>query len=86
MLQANSFWDIGILQQSGDDLNTLFKKKHLETLAGIGIRIIHKCILRAIIRIDYSFSFDNSPSELVLVFVSTFKSKANILYLRSSIL
>ena len=86
VLQANSFWDIGSLRQSGDDLNTLFKNRYLETLACIGVRIIHKYILRTVICVDYSFSSDNSPGELILVLVSTFKSKANILYLRSSIL
>ena len=65
VLQANSFWDIGSLRQSGDDFNTLFKNKSVETRAGIGVRIIHKYIFRAIIRIDYGFSFDNSPGGLV---------------------
>ena len=66
VLQANSFWDIGSLRQSGDDLNTLFKNKSVETRAGIGVRFIHKYILKAIIRIDYGFSFENnSPGGLV---------------------
>jgi outer membrane protein insertion porin family len=66
VLQANSFWDIGSLRQSGDDLNTLFKNKSVETRAGIGVRFIHKYIFKAIIRIDYGFSFDNnSPGGLV---------------------
>jgi outer membrane protein insertion porin family len=66
VLQANSFWDIGSLRQSGDDLNTLFKNKSVETRAGIGVRFIHKYIFKAIIRIDYGFSFDNkNPGGLV---------------------
>ena len=39
MLQANSFWDIGSLRQSGHDLNTLFKNKSVETRAGIDLTI-----------------------------------------------
>ena len=65
VLRANSFWDLGSLRQSGDDLNILFKNKSEETLAGISVKIIHKYIFRAIIRIDYGFSFDNSPCGLV---------------------
>jgi len=66
VLQANSFWGIGSLRQSGDDLNTLFKNKSLETPAGIGVRFIYIYIFKAIIRIDYGFSFDNnSPGGLV---------------------
>jgi len=66
VLQANSFWDIGSLRQSGDNLNTLFKNKSVETRAGIGVRFIHKYIFIAIIRIDYGFSFDNkNPGGLV---------------------
>ena len=65
VLQANSFWDIGSLRQAGENLNTFFKNKSIETRAGVGVRIIHKFIFRAIIRIDYGFSFDNSPGGLV---------------------
>lgn len=65
VLQANSFWDIGSLRQAGENLNTFFKNKSIETRAGVGVRIIHKFIFRAIIRIDYWFSFDNSPGGLV---------------------
>ena len=58
--------DIGSLRQSGDDLNTLFKNKSVETRAGIGVRFIHKYIFKAIICVDYGFSFDNnSPGGLV---------------------
>ena len=65
VLQANRFWDIGSLRQAGENLNTFFKNKSIETHSGVGVRIIHKFIFRAIIRIDYGFSFDNSPGGLV---------------------
>ncbi|MEO2100020.1 MAG: hypothetical protein ABGW63_04350 [Flavobacteriaceae bacterium] len=55
-IQGNAFIDIAAIRPAGDKLQTSFNPENFKPFGGIGIRVIHKYIHNAILRIDYGFS------------------------------
>lgn len=55
-IQANGFMDFAAIRPAGAALGTTFKSDNIKAYSGVGIRIIHKYIHSAILRIDYGFS------------------------------
>lgn len=58
VLQTNSFIDIGSVRIPGQELDVFLKNQSVEYRVGIGVRLIHKYIFNAILRIDYGFDFN----------------------------
>ena len=55
-VQANGFLDFAAIRPAGKSLGVAFEDQNIKAFGGIGIRIIHKFIHSAILRIDYGFS------------------------------
>jgi outer membrane protein assembly factor BamA len=66
-VQANGFLDIAAIRPAGSSISTTFDNQNTKAFGGIGIRIIHKFIHSAILRIDYGFSL-KKPNQRGLVF------------------
>ncbi len=62
-LQANFFIDVAGIRPSGDRLNDIFQKNNIYSHSGIGLRLIHKYIYNAVLRIDYGFSIGNTNRQ-----------------------
>ena len=57
-LQANTFIDLAGIQPVNTSFNTLFMRKNQYQYGGIGLRLIHKYIYKAVLRIDYGINLD----------------------------
>ncbi len=55
VLQSNTFLDVAGVRKPGEDFGTALETNNLKVYPGIGIRLIHKRIFNAVIRIDYGF-------------------------------
>jgi len=66
-IQENAFIDIAAIRPAGDKLQTSFNPVNFKPFGGIGIRVIHKYIHNAILRIDYGFSL-GTPKQRGFVF------------------
>jgi len=66
-IQANGFLDFAAIRPAGAAFKTTFESDNIKAFSGIGIRIIHKYIHSAILRIDYGFSM-LPPFQKGLVF------------------
>lgn len=67
-IQGNGFIDSSWILPSGGMLKEFFTKKNHNLYGGIGVRIIHKFIHTAILRIDFGFSLNNTTPSSGLVF------------------
>lgn len=57
-LQANTFIDLAGIQPVNSSFNTLFMRKNQYQYGGIGLRLIHKYVYKAVLRIDYGINLD----------------------------
>ncbi len=55
VLQSNTFIDVAGVRKPGEDFDTALETDNLKLYPGVGIRLIHKRIFNAVIRIDYGF-------------------------------
>ncbi|MEK9613561.1 MAG: outer membrane protein assembly factor, partial [Flavobacteriaceae bacterium] len=62
-IQGNGFIDSSWILPAGGFINDFFSTKNHNLYSGIGIRIIHKFIHTAILRLDYGFSLNNGRSK-----------------------
>jgi hypothetical protein len=62
-VQANGFLDIAAIRPAGSSISTTFNNQNTKAFGGIGIRIIHKFIHSAILRIDYGFSLKKNRTK-----------------------
>ena len=57
-IAANTFIDLAGIQPVNSSFNTLFMRKNQYQYGGIGLRLIHKYIYKAVLRIDYGINLD----------------------------
>lgn len=68
VIQGNLFVDAATLRKPGNDFKDLQKRDNLVVYPGIGLRLIHKKIYNAILRIDYGSGIFHEQNEGGLVF------------------
>jgi hypothetical protein len=56
VLQGNTFIDMGSWRKPGGSFADFVKAENINTFAGLGLRLIHKRIFGAIIRVDYGIN------------------------------
>ena len=67
-IQGNAFIDMGTWRNPGGQLNDLLDKDNFLVHPGIGIRVINKKIVNAVMRLDYGiglFKDDNASGFVV---------------------
>ena len=57
-VQGNAFIDLAGIQPVNTSFNTLFAGKNQYQYSGLGLRLIHKYIYKAVLRIDYGINLD----------------------------
>lgn len=57
-LQGNVFIDLAGIQPVNSSIDTLFTNKNQHRYSGLGLRLIHKYIYKAVLRIDYGINLD----------------------------
>ena len=57
-VQGNAFIDLAGIQPVNTSFNTLFSRKNQYQYSGLGLRLIHKYIYKAVLRIDYGINLD----------------------------
>ncbi|MET2984102.1 POTRA domain-containing protein [Aureibaculum conchae] len=62
-VQGNVFVDAGSWRNPGGELNDFTKDKNIRLFSGVGLRIMHKRIFNAILRIDYGHSLKNDGAK-----------------------
>lgn len=62
-IQLNGFLDTAAIRQAGDHFRSILHSENLHLYSGIGVRLIHKYIHTAILRIDYGYSLLNDTSK-----------------------
>ena len=62
-VQGNVFVDAGSWRNPDGELNDFTKDKNIRLFSGVGLRIMHKRIFNAILRIDYGHSLKNDGTK-----------------------
>ena len=71
-LQGNAFLDIAGIQPVNTSFNTLFAIKNQYQYSGLGLRLIHKYIYKAVLRIDYGINLDGFKNSSLVFGIDQF--------------
>ena len=63
VVQGNGFIDAGTWRNPGGSLSTFGDSENINVYTGIGVRIIHKKIFNAILRIDYGYGITKNANR-----------------------
>ena len=63
VVQGNGFMDAGTWRNPGGSLSTFADSENINVYTGVGVRIIHKKIFNAILRIDYGYGITKNANR-----------------------
>lgn len=63
VVQGNGFMDFGTWRKPGKSLSSFLENKNINIYTGLGVRIIHKKIFNAILRIDYGYGITKNANR-----------------------
>ena len=63
VVQGNGFIDAGTWRNPGGSLSTFGDSENINVYTGVGVRIIHKKIFNAILRIDYGYGITKNANR-----------------------
>ncbi|MCV6628645.1 MAG: outer membrane protein assembly factor [Flavobacteriaceae bacterium] len=63
VVQSNTFVDIGSWRSAGGSISDMFKSENIKLYPGIGLRLMHKKIYNAILRIDYGIGIGSGNNQ-----------------------
>jgi len=63
VLQSNSFIDVNIQRQVGENFTSAFESDNIRIAPGLGVRFIHKRIFNAVFRLDYGIGIGSNSSN-----------------------
>ena len=71
-LQGNAFLDIAGIQPVNTSFNTVFASKNQYQYTGLGFRLIHKYIYKAVLRFDYGINLDGFKNPSLVFGIDQF--------------
>ena len=71
-VQGNVFIDLAGIQPVNTSFNTLFAGKNQYQYSGLGLRLIHKYIYKAVLRIDYGINLDGFKNASLVFGIDQF--------------
>lgn len=71
-VQGNAFIDLAGIQPINTSFNTLFANENQYQYSGLGLRLIHKYIYKAVLRIDYGINLDGFKNASLVFGVDQF--------------